>query len=139
MHWSTYLLRIYFTIKYYYSFWIYSFVKICGRRKKHSNITGTMYVIIYRNAATKNSLPKRLLQFTKLEYMGAFATHNLLSKKTCKVWSKNSIFTSRVGNYTIYDNGFRYFLEYVFFLVILKTPRTANFLAVLILTSLKEI
>lgn len=69
-HWSIYLSRIYSTIK-YYVFWIYSFVKICRRRKKHLNIILGMYVIIYCNVATKNSLPKRLLQFTKLEYMSA--------------------------------------------------------------------
>lgn len=54
------------------------------KKKKHLNITGTMYVIIYHNAATKNSLLKRLLQFTKLEYMDAFATHNLLPKNRVK-------------------------------------------------------
>lgn len=32
----------------------------------------------------QRTVPKRLLQFTKLEYMSAFATHNLLPKKRAK-------------------------------------------------------
>lgn len=58
------------------------------------------------NAATKNSLLKHLLQFTKLKYIGAFATHNFLLKNERAKFDRRIPFSHpHVGNYTTDGDG----------------------------------
>lgn len=85
-----------------------------------------MYVIIYRNAATKNSLPNRLLRFTELEYISA----RIIGYRKTYVQSSTEKFYFHIPRRQIHD---RYFLGSAIFPVILKSLRTANFPVVLIL------